>query len=187
MHIFKAALAALILLAPWSAAAAQEICGAKTHQRFGETRAYFRDVLAACRPDGFCSAVSAIADPAGQAAYRAQLRIARPQAGAPHQVEFTAVDPMPTVGPLGSITLRIGRAAFDFGDRDLEESGAVNSWTVADQAAADAIVAAARTGRWASMGYLMDSDKETIATVRFSLRGMTAALAWIDCAGAARP
>ena len=83
-----AATTALLLSA--GAVQAADRCGAATHMRFGETRAYFGDALAACRPDGYCSAVVAVADPTGQAAWRHQLRVARPSPGADYQVALGA-------------------------------------------------------------------------------------------------
>lgn len=82
MSRFLAATATVATLLSAGAAQAADRCGAQTHMRFGETRAYFGNTLAACRPDGYCSAVVAIADPSGQAAWRHQLRVARPSPGA---------------------------------------------------------------------------------------------------------
>lgn len=158
-------------------AQAEERCGAELHTRFGETRAYFRDVLAACRQDGYCSAVVALPDRSGAgAAWTAQLRIARPLAGEPYQVEVAATTPMPASSPL-PMTLAFARTQHALAAADFQ-STSTNEYRLADQATADAVVQSAKRAR--SLRWTYQSEVGP-ATATFPLNGMTAALTWIDC------
>lgn len=172
----------LTLLALGAAAApalANPACLAQTHTRFGETRAYFQDVLGACRPDGYCSAVIALADPSGQTAALQQLRIARPTPGAPYQLELSATTPMP-VNPHSGLRFTVARQTTDL-DRMVLPT-ALNEYRVTDQAVTDRLVSQLRAARNARWKY--DSDEGGTHTAIFPLRGVTAALTWIDCMGA---
>ncbi|MDX2235767.1 MAG: hypothetical protein NW200_14805 [Hyphomonadaceae bacterium] len=163
------------------AAAAETVCGAQTHQRFGETRAYFRDVLSACRPDGYCSAVMTVGAGEDGFTYRQQMRVARPTPGAPYQVEFVGVDPMPADDP-GPMALSFAGTAFDFTAHHARTES-VNEYRVSDQAMSDAIVGQLKKARTARWTYASASGP---ATGAFALNGVTAALDWIDCMGAGR-
>jgi len=170
-------LAALILSA--GAAAAADRCGATTHMRFGETRAYFGNTLAACRPDGYCSAVVALADPSGQAAYLQQLRVARPSPGADHLVELVAANPMPVAGPMN---FTMPGQTVDPGPWLVPTSPGGNEFRVSDPILTRSLVSGLRRQRIARWNYPSTSGR---AEAYFSLRGMTAALNWIDCRGGA--
>jgi hypothetical protein len=159
-------------------ALAADRCGADTHMRFGETRAYFGDTLAACRPDGYCSAVVAIADPSGQAAYRHQLRVARPSPGADHLVELVAVEPMPVAGVMRFTT---PGQTVDPGPWLVPTSPGGNEYRVSDPILTRSLVSGLRRQRIARWNY---ASADGPAEAYFSLRGMTAALNWIDCRGA---
>ncbi|KAF0183027.1 MAG: hypothetical protein IV086_02180 [Hyphomonadaceae bacterium] len=180
MRGWIAATAALMAMCGAGEAAAEQVCGARVHARFGETRAYFRDVLGACRPDGYCSAVVALTDDGG-AAYRQQLRVARPASGAAYQVEFVAVSPMPA-GDGQPMTLAFGREALGLtGSIDRSAPNAANEYRVtSDTLAVDLVnrMKKARETRWTY------TSVAGVATAPFPLRGMTAALIWIDCMGA---
>jgi hypothetical protein len=170
--------AALLLAA--GVAQAADRCGAVTHMRFGETRAYFGDALAACRPDGYCSAVVAIADPSGQAAYRHQLRVARPSPGTDHLVELVAVEPMPVAGTMRFTT---PGQTVDPGPWLVPTSPGGNEYRVSDPILTRSLVSGLRRQRIARWNYMSSHGP---AEAYFPLRGMTAALNWIDCRGAAR-
>jgi hypothetical protein len=157
-------------------AAADTRCGATLHQRYGETRAYFRDVLGACRPDGYCSAVVALSDKDG-AAYLHQLRVARPLAGEPWQVEFVAVSPTPAE-PATPMTLGFGRDTVVLNDAIANVPNVMNEYRVSSQAVADDLVARLKRGRTATWTYRSVAGP---SSATFPLRGMTAALTWIDC------
>lgn len=180
MRICMAALAAVATLSAAGEAAAEIKCGAATHMRFGETRAYFRDVLGACRPDGYCSAVVALRDDGG-AQYRQQLRVARPAAGAPYQVEFVAVSPSPQ-GDGTPMSVAVGRRTITLSGK-ISQTQAANEYRVTDAGVSEALVTLFRKSRETRWTYQSNVGPETAA---FSLRGMTAALTWIDRL-AARP
>lgn len=162
------------------AATAGTACGATIHSRFGETRAYFSDTLAACRPDGYCSAVVALADPSGQAAYRHQLRVARSRPGADYQVELVAVDPMPVAG---AMRFTMPGQTVDPGPWLAPTSSSSNEFRVSDPVLTRSLVSGLRRQRIARWTY---PSAQGPAEAYFPLRGMTAALDWIDCMGARR-
>jgi hypothetical protein len=180
MRGWIAAAAAAMAVFGAGEAAAEQICGASVHARFGETRAYFRDVLGACRPDGYCSAVVALADDGG-AQYRQQLRVARPTAGAAYQVEFVAVSPMPAADGQ-PMTLAFGRGTQSLtGAIDRSAPNAANEYRVTSEAVAADLVIRMKKAREARWTYQSVAGASTAA---FPLRGMTAALNWMDCMGA---
>lgn len=173
-------LAATTFIALLSAGAVQaaDRCGAETHMRFGETRAWFGNTLAACRPDGYCSAVVAIADPSGQAAWRHQLRVARPSPGADHLVELAATDPMPVAGVMRFTT---PVQTVDPGPWLVPTSPGSNEYRVSDPILTRSLVSGLRRQRIARWNYQSSAGP---AEAYFPLMGMTAALNWIDCRGA---
>lgn len=158
------------------AATAETRCGATLHQRYGETRAYFRDVLGACRPDGYCSAVVAIKDKDG-AAYLQQLRVAQPLAGEPWQVEFVAVSPTPAE-PATPMSLRFGRDTVVLTDAISNVPNVMNEYRVSSQPVTDDIIARLKRGSTVDWTYRSVAGP---STATFPLRGMTAALDWIGC------
>jgi hypothetical protein len=160
-------------------AAADQVCGASVHSRFGETRAYFRDVLGACRPDGYCSAVVALTDDGG-AAYRQQLRVARPTPAAAYQVEFVAVSPMPAADP-GPMSLAFAGRTINLADAIGPTPQSSNEYRLSSEDMADDVVARLKRAREVRWTYRSVAGA---STATFPLRGMTAALAWIDCMGA---
>lgn len=172
---FLAAAVALTAMAT-GAASAETRCGATLHHRYGETRAYFKDVLGACRRDGYCSAVVAIRDKDG-AAYLHQLRVAQALAGAPWQVEFVAVSPTPAE-PATPMSLAFGRDTVVLTDAIANAPNVTNEYRVTSQAVTDDIVARLRRGRTATWTYRSVAGP---STATFPLRGMTAALDWIAC------
>jgi hypothetical protein len=177
MSRLLAAATTIALLMTAGAVQAADRCGATTHMRFGETRAYFGDTLAACRPDGYCSAVVAIADPSGQAAWRHQLRVARPSPGADYLVELAATDPMPVAGVMRFTT---PGQTVDPGPWLAPTSPGSNEYRVSDPILTRSLVSSLRRQRIARWNY---PSADGPAEAYFPLRGMTAALNWIDCRG----
>lgn len=174
-----AASCAVSVIAP--AAAAGEICGAATHKRYDETRAFFQDSLAACRPDQYCSVVVAILAPGDDVAYRQQLRIARPLPQTPYRVILTAVLPM-AEGDGNPMTVKLGRSTIDISKKQQTEGNVVNEYVINDQALADSLVAKIKASK--NLTWRYQGEGGTIADASFPLRGVSAALAWIDCMGA---
>ena len=166
------------LALPVQAAAASQ-CGAQTHMRFGETRAYFGNTLGACRPGGYCSAVLALTDRTGNGVYAQQLRIARPQPGAPYEFEMVAVVPM-NEGDAQPMSLRFGRTTLDLSQIASRPPQSANTFMVDDDASVDRIVDIMRrrnTVRWRYQSTAGTHD------AWFALGGVTSALQWIDCMG----
>lgn len=160
-------------------AAAADRCGAATHMRYGETRAYFGDTLAACRRDGYCSVVVALADTSGNAVYRQQLRVARPRPGADHVVELVAANPMPVSG---TMHFTMPGQTVDPGPWLAPTSPGANEFRVSDPILTRSLVSGLRRQRIARWSYRSASGP---VDAYFSLRGLTAALNWIDCRGGA--
>ena len=177
MSRLLAATAAAALLTAGAVQAADR-CGAATHMRFGETRAWFGNTLAACRPDGYCSVVVALPDPSGQAAWRQQLRVARPSPGADYLVELAAADPMPVTGTMRFTT---PGQTVDTGPWLVPTSPGSNEYRVSDPILTRSLVSGLRRQRIARWNY---PSTDGPAEAYFSLMGMTAALNWIDCRGA---
>ncbi len=178
MRALPIAIAALALAA--GAAEAREVCAATVRSVSGETRATFGSVVGACRPDGYCSAVLALADPARSAAFAQQLRVARPSHGAPYQVELAAAAPMPAATPT-PMDIHIGYDFYDLEGKQAPTSPGGNEFRVFDQTVADRIVVSLRRSRVARWTYQGQGGQ---TSVEFSLNGVTAALAWIDCMAA---
>jgi hypothetical protein len=178
MSRLLAATATVAALLSAGAVQAADRCGAETHMRFGETRAYFSNALAACRPDGYCSVVVALADPSGEAAWRQQLRVARPIPGADYLVELAAADPMPVTGSMNFTT---PGQTVDPGPWLVPTSPGSNEYRVSDPILTRSLVSGLRRQRIARWDY---KSVDGPAEAYFSLMGMTAALNWIDCLGA---
>jgi hypothetical protein len=179
MTLFRTTVLTAALVASAGAASAAQQCGATVHSRFGETRAYFQNSLAACRPDGYCSVVLALTDPTDQAAYAQQLRIARPTPGADHVVELVAVTPM-SAGDGQPMSVSFGRRPIDLSGQAVLPNGESNLFRITDPATVSAIVSGARRSNGMRWTYQSQSGP---AEAWFALGGVTRALTWIDCMG----
>ena len=178
MSLIRSAILATALIASAGAASAAQRCGATTHTRFDETRAYFQNTLGACRPDGYCSAVLALTAPSDQAAYAQQLRIARPTPGADYVVELVAVVPM-NAGDGQPMSVSFGRRPIDLtGKAPVGDSA--NAFEITDAATVSAIVSGARRSNGMRWAYQSETGP---AEAWFALGGVTRALTWIDCMG----
>lgn len=166
------------LALPVQAAAASQ-CGAQTHSRFGETRAYFGNTLGACRPGGYCSAVLALTDGTGNGVYAQQLRIARPQPGAAYEFEMVAVTPM-NAGDGQPMSLRFGRTTLDLREVADRQPQSANSFDVNDADTVATIVDLMKKRRTVRWRY---QSTEGTTDAWFALGGVTSALRWIDCMG----
>lgn len=179
MSLIRATILAATLAVSAGAVQAAQQCGATTHARFGETRAYFGNSLGACRPDGYCSVVLALTPPDDQAAYAQQLRIARPTPGAPHEVSLIAVVPSSTDDGQ-PMSVSFGRRPIDLVGRTELRDNVSNEFHVTDRATNDAIVSGARRSNGMRWTYQSPSGP---TEARFALGGVTRAMAWIDCMG----
>lgn len=157
---------------------AKQICNAKIHQRFGETRSWFKDVLGTCRPNGYCSIVIILTDKQGDGyTYFQQLRIARPHYNAPYQVELVAADPLPKASG-HKMLLTVNGTTFDLTNWHIQTDSS-NEFRISKQAIANQIVMTMKQAKTAQWTY--ESVHGSI-TITFPLRGLNAALRWIDCA-----
>ena len=172
--------AALALMGASSAASAETICDAAVHSRYGETRAYFGNALGACRPDGYCSVVLALADRSDGAAYAQQLRIARPTAGAAYVVELVAAVPM-NAGDGQPMSLGFGRRSIDLGGKAVLPEREANLFRIRDADTVRRIVSLAKSKRSMRWRYRSSGGE---ADAWFALAGTDDALRWIDCMGA---
>lgn len=179
MSLIRSAILATALVASAGAASAAQRCGATTHTRFDETRAYFQNALGACRPDGYCSVVLALPAPAGEAMYAQQLRIARPTPGAPYAVELVAATPM-NAGDGQPMSVAFGRRPIDLAGKAPLQANNMNLFEITDSATIAAIVSGAR--RSATLRWTYQAETGPV-TAWFALGGVTRALTWIDCMG----
>ena len=169
--------------APFDVSLAQSMQPDLEYKKFGETRAYFRDWLAACRPGGYCSVLSyngAGPDAAGVDADYI-LRVASSSAGAALQVEFTGVAAY--VGDQSPITLSIDGAPI--GTLQPQQDGGwrrvpnvVNEYVFSPDAADGRLVDRMKAGAGIRVAFVDNSGAKR--DVAFSLIGLTAALSWIE-------
>lgn len=173
------ATAAALAAAP---VAAQTVEPDAVTMKFGERRAYFKDWLAACRPGGYCSALAYVGvDPTGDFADYI-IRVEQPSAGADYGVIFTAVETIPETDPplLVKIDDREIAVLTPGDDQGLtrEPDDALNEYRFAQSRALRTILPAMKRGRF--MTVLFKDDEDLPRAPRFSLRGLTAALAWFE-------
>jgi hypothetical protein len=170
MRVLLAALVIAFSPAAWAAPG----CGAKTFTKFDETRAYFRDVWASCAPSGACRVVSATEANDG-AAFAHRFTIGRDAPGAALSFDLAATSPMPAT-PSAPQAITIGRTVEEIA----VQAVAGNEFRLSDPAQADRILARAKRGVKLAWTYPAAGGP---ATGEFGLRGLTAALKWVDCMG----
>lgn len=179
----RIALAAAAACALATAAAAQTPKPELAYTKYGESRAYFRDQLAACRPGGYCSVVSyagAGPDAAGvDADYL--FRVGSAERGRGYELIFTGVESY--VAPTSPIVVSID------GQRIAElAAGAERGWRSVDNIANEyqfsegpanaEVLPAMKAGARMTLAF---TDMEGGARdVSFSLMGLSNALAWIE-------
>ena len=179
MTLIRTTVLATVLIVSAGAAEAAQQCGATVHTRFDETRANFDNSLGACRPDGYCSVVLALPDPADQAAYAQQFRIARPTPGAAYVVELVAVTPM-NAGDGQPMSVSFGPRKIDLTDKAPLQTNNLNLFEITDSATVSAFVSGARRANVMRWTYQTEAGP---ADAWFGLGGVTRALSWIDCMG----
>lgn len=159
-------------------AAADETCGAQTHMRWGETRAYHGDWLASCRADGSCVAVTHRMDDRAPIGWSHQARLTRASDAAPTELSFVAVTNY--ADPAQGFIIEVGAHSTEIG-AGIDSPGAVNEYRISDPAVAAPIIAQMRAGRFLTWFYISETEQIPASPAEFSLRGVTAALDWIDC------
>ncbi|MBI1384005.1 MAG: hypothetical protein GC150_03730 [Rhizobiales bacterium] len=176
------ALAALAPIAGATGAEARTVCGKKTYQQYGETRARFQGTLATLRPDGSAHAVIYHADKTAPLGWSHSLRLWRANHNSNWQVQVVAVldqadtsqefelqvDRKPPIAfTPGMITTPISVNEYELG-ADLDSDVKIGI--------RDAIVAGKR------LEWRYASASGGRSSVRFSLSGLRAAIDWLGCA-----
>ena len=175
-HRILSAFAFTVLVA--APAVAEPVCGAETHMRFGETRAYFQDVWAGCTPAGVCQLSASKIDKTQP------VNIS-------HEARFTLQSGTNLLGlTLMSVTDNVAidkPMQFVYGKESASLTGAVetrdnvvNQYHVKDPALADTVARAAiaktNVARW-----VFATEAGETKTVELPMRGAVKALDWITC------
>lgn len=146
-------------------------------QEHGETRRYFKDWLAACRADDYCSATAYMnPNPAGVPVADYILRIGRHAEETYWEISFTTVAQM--ADPAAPFVVSIDDAAEEFaGAEEVAAYGAINDFFLLGPKA-QAVMDRLAPGATATIAFT--SENGGAETAEFSLAGLTAALIWID-------
>jgi len=156
-----------VLLASLLPVAAQEI----------ETRKYFRDWLAVCQADGYCSAISYLnPNPGGGRVADAWLRIGRHAQETYWEVSFTPIKVM--ADPSMPFTVLVdGKGETFTGAAEVAPYGAINDFFLLGTKA-QSVMDQMMPGKTVEVTFTDDTG--ATAKADFSLAGLTAALIWID-------
>lgn len=161
-----------------SAAVAETVCGVETHQRYGETRAYFRDVWAGCSASGDCQISASRIDKSQPVNISHELRFRLTKGGELLSMELTAVTDMADISK--PMRLAYGTSALDLAGGVETRDNVVNTYHVTDVAKADAaareMIAKSRLARWSFV-----SDRGVSVVAELPLGGAAKALEWISC------
>ncbi len=146
-------------------------------QTFEQTRQYFKDWLAVCGSDGYCSATTYDnPNPASSAVADYILRVGRQQQGRAWEISFTAIATVPRQWT--DLTVKVDNSQLIFASRaDYGAYDALNDYYLFGQEAQN-LFDKMLPGTTVSVGFSNRAQTETRA--RFSLAGLTAALLWID-------
>ena len=178
--IAAASLAALAGAPPARAGQAPDVLTMK----YGEQRAYFDDILAACRPGGYCSAITYVG--ARGDFYDYAIRVGTAASGAPYEVVFTAVEEyVPDTGPIMVSVDNLVDITFPAREAlgwTTEQGKGVNEHVFAEAVANRTLLPAMKRGYWMTVSFPRGDgvDAVNINSQRFSLSGLSAALAWIE-------
>jgi|GEM_PF-2598425 len=153
------------------------LSGLALAQPFGETRRYFGDWLAACRPDGYCSATAYDNPQPGNGTVADYvLRIGR-QATQPYwEISFSTVATM--ADGWQDFVVSVDGVAETFGPRS--EVGAYQSINDFFLLGPKAQAVMDRLAPGTQMDIAFTDTNGAGQKAQFSLRGLTAALLWID-------
>ncbi len=141
-----------------------------------ETRRYFGDWLGACRPDGYCSAISYVNPNADGRAADYWFRIGRHAEGLYWEISFTPIVVM--AAPTAPFTLSVDGTPEAFtGASEVAAYGSINDFFLLGKKA-QAVMDRLMPGKSLQVAFTDEAGVPT--TTRFSLNGLTAALIWID-------
>ncbi|MGJ8528991.1 DUF1176 domain-containing protein [Maritalea sp.] len=145
---------------------------------FGEKRAYFKDWLAACRPQtNYCSAISYInPNPANGTVADYWFRIGRHKSGNHWEMSFTTVKTQPA--KTTTFYIHVGEDFYPYTKGGTARAyGAINDiFLIGDQATA--MLKKMIADDKMTIGF--DDENAKSVDIEFSLSGLTAALLWID-------
>ena len=142
----------------------------------GEARRYFRDWLAACRADGYCSATAyQNPNPGNGTVADYILRIGRHAEGTYWEASFTTVATM--ADPAVTVSVGVDGAWEDFEKGDVAPYGSVNEFFLLGPKA-QAVMDRLAPGSEITIEFT-DTDGGRQQAM-FSLSGLTASLIWID-------
>lgn len=143
----------------------------------GETRKYFRDWLAVCQADGYCSAVAYMnPNPGDGRVADAWLRIGRHAQEIYWEVSFTPIKVM--ANPAMPFTILIdGKGETFTGAGEIAPYGAINDFFLLGPKA-QSVMDQLMPGTAAEITFTDETGATSKAN--FSLDGLTAALIWID-------
>ncbi|WP_420559319.1 hypothetical protein [Tepidicaulis sp.] len=146
---------------------------------FCETRAYFTDWLAACRPGEprYCSVNTYVHNQSAPAGIDYQLRVARPDPQSPLNVSLIAVERFATTSKEMIFDIP-GEANLVVAPEKLSTPESVNEYVVKDPAIVAELVDAMKKGYTLAIRFT-DEDGNP-ASAHFSLMGFTLALSFID-------
>lgn len=142
----------------------------------GETRRYFKDWLAACRADGYCSAIAYVnPNPGGRVADYA-FRIGRHAEESYWELSFTPIVVM--ANPAMPFTLLVdGKGESFTGPREIAPYGSINDFFLLGPKA-QSVMDQLMPG--SALNVTFTDESGATGKADFSLAGLTAALIWID-------
>ncbi len=153
------------------------ISGAAHAQTFGETRKYFRDWLASCRPDGYCSATTYDNPNPGDGSVADYiLRVGRHERGVYWEISLTTVATMPEQYSDMNIDIN-GQTSILSQNFDYGAYASINDFFFVSS---NAQVILDRLIQGARARFTFDDQNLVPQTASFSLSGLAASLLWID-------
>jgi hypothetical protein len=142
-----------------------------------ETRRYFNDWLAACRSDGYCSAIGYVnPNPGNGRVADYAFRIGRHAEESYWELSFTPIKVM--ADPAMTFTMLIdGKGEFFTGPAEIAPYGSINDFFLLGTKA-QSVMDQLMPG--AALKVIFTDESGATGNAEFSLSGLTAALIWID-------
>lgn len=174
-RIFGALAFTILVAAP---AVAEPLCGAQTHMRFGETRAFFQDVWAGCTAAGVCQLSASKIDKTQPVniSHEARFTLQRDT----NLLGFMLMSVTDDVSIDKPMRFVYGKESASFTGAVETRDNVVNQYHVKDPAQADTVARAAIAKTNVARWIFMTEAGET-KTVELPMRGAVNALDWITC------